>query len=151
MHALLMHKRFFMICWLKIIFIGILSLFIFPNTSEQTVTGLKADAYTGEKLSANNIENALFTESSSNNYIVRTIEHILKSRYADISGAACITATGCKDSNDYKSIFPTTENTLRNFALWKSHSPDRKNCPDKHNSINSSKDYYVLTLKRIII
>ena len=48
-----------MICWLKIIFIGILSLFIFPNMSEQTVTDIKADAYTGEKLSTNNIENAL--------------------------------------------------------------------------------------------
>lgn len=150
MHALLMRKRFFMICWLKIIFIGILSLFIFPTTSEQTVTGLKADAYTGEKLSANNIENALFTESSSYNYIVRTIEHILKSRYADISGEACI-AAACKEGNDCKSVFPTAENNMRNRALWKSHSPDRKNRPDKHNGINPPKDYYVLTLKRIII
>ena len=92
-----------------------------------------------------------YPPEKNRSYITRTINHILKSRYADISIPVCVITSNTKDNNDYKSIFPLIG------GLQKGSMADRHNGIKQHRHSKSDclpqspKDYYIFTLEKIII
>lgn len=140
-----------MIVWLKIIFIGILSLFVFQNMPEEATSDHKTNIYANNKESESNVTKLSFIESSSESNIQRTINHILKSRYADLSIPSCIFTTGSKDNNDSKSLLPTACGGMKKYAGLPDYRLSKLLLSTSHNFINSPKLYYIYTLERIII
>ena len=140
-----------MIYWIRVILIGILSFFAFQAMSEEIPSAYQAEICPDNISASNNEKELSFLESSSENYLTRTINHILKSRYADISIPVCVITSNTKDNNDYKSIFPLIG------GLQKGSMADRHNGIKQHRHSKSDclpqspKDYYIFTLEKIII
>ncbi len=138
-------------CWLRIIFIGILSCLILQGI-EKDMSSVWMEEICHENILSTDNENCMsFEESSSDTYLIRTINHILKSRYADLSIPVCILSTGTKDNNDNKSILNLTGGLLRYNITYRYYNIYAKLCTDCHNLIHSPKDYYIYTLEKIII
>lgn len=140
-----------MIVWLKIIFIGILSLFVFQNMSEKATFDYKTDTYVDNKESENDETKFSFIESSSKSDIQRTINHMLKSRYADLSIHAYIFTAGNKSNNGSKFLLPITCGGMKKYAGLPDYRLSKLLLSTSHNFINSPKLYYIYTLERIII
>lgn len=138
-------------CWLRIIFIGILSCLVLQGTETDESSVWMEEICHEHIFSADNKNYMSFEASSSDPCLIRTINHILKSRYADLSIPVCIISTGAKDNNDNKSILIITGGLQRNNITYKHYKIDAKHCADCHNLINSPKDYYIYTLEKIII
>lgn len=137
--------------WLKVIFIGIISCLLLQGMKEDISSVYEEEICHENILSASNENCMSFEESSSDIYLIRTINHILKSRYADLLIPVCFIPTGVKDNNDNKSILTITGGLQRNNITYKYYSIDTKHCTDCHNQIHSPKDYYIYTLGKIII
>lgn len=143
---------FYMNCWLRIIFIGILSCLILQGI-EKDGSSVWMEEICHENILSTDNENCMsFEESSSDTCLIRTINHILKSIYADLPIPVCIISTGVKDNNnDNKSILNITGGLARNNITYRLYKIDAKHCTDCHNLIHSPKDYYIYTLEKIII
>lgn len=138
-------------CWLRIIFIGILSCLILQGI-EKDESSVWMEEICHENILSTDNENCMsFEESTSDTCLIRTINHILKSRYADLSIPVCILPTGVKDNNDNKSILNITGGLLRNNITYRNYNIYAKYCADCHYLIHSPKDYYIYTLEKIII
>ena len=66
-----------------------MSLFVFQGISEEISPVSNTSACTEIISPTNEGNDILLVESTSDNYLIRTINHILKSRYADLSVPAC--------------------------------------------------------------
>lgn len=139
-----------MIVCLKIIFIGILSLFVFQNMSEEATFDHMTDAYVDNKKPEKDESRLSFIESSSDQDIQRTINNILKSRYADLSTVNILT-TGNKDNNDVKHLLPETCRGIKKYTGRQDSGLSKLLLSKSHDFINSPKLYYIYTLERIII
>lgn len=140
-----------MIYWLRIIFVTLLSLFVLQGISEDVASACNTNICTGNILSTNNEKNLSFEESSSDNYLIRTINHILKSRYADLSIPVCIIYSSSKDNNDNKSILPLIGGVQKNNSINNLYRFESGCYSNSQNLIHSPKDYYIYTLEKIII
>lgn len=140
-----------MSCWLRIIFIGILSCLILQGIEEDTSSVMMEEICHEKILPTDNEICMSFEESSSNNYLIRTINHILKSRYADLSIPVCFIPTSVKDNNDNKSILIITGGLQKNNITYRYYNADAKYRSDCLSLRHSPKDYYIYTLEKIII
>ena len=137
-------------CWLRIIFIGILSCLILQGI-EKDMSSVWMEEICHENILSTDNENCMsFEESSSDTCLIRTINHILKSRYADLQVPVFI-VPAAKDKNDNKSILTITGGLQRNNITYRYSNADAKYCKESHNQIHSPKDYYIYALEKIII
>lgn len=139
-----------MIYWVRIIFLGILSLLVFQSMEENVISAYMTDTC-AENILSDTDKNISFEESSSDDYLLRTINHILKSRYAELSVSACIFTSGCKNNNDSKFTQILSGKETCNNTVYKHYCTDREKHFNRHNLINSPKEYYIYTLEKIII
>lgn len=136
--------------WLRVIFLGILSCLLLQEIKEE-ISSVLAEEICYEDILSTNKENCTsFEESSSDICLMRTINHILKSRYADLQVPVLI-VPAAKDNNDNKSILTITGGLQRNNITYRYSNADAKYCKESHNQIHSPKDYYIYALEKIII
>lgn len=140
-----------MIYWLRIIFVCVMSLFVFQGISEEISPVCNTSACTEIIFSANEKKDIIFVDSTSDNYLIRTINHILKSRYADLSASICAIVAGSKDNNDNKYTIHLSGTLLKCNNSDKYHRIYSQIHRYSHNLVHSPKDYYIYTLEKIVI
>ena len=126
-----------MIYWLKIIFVCVMSLFAYQGISEEISPVCNTSTCAETLFPTNEGNDILLVESTTDNYLIRTINHILKSGYADLSVPMCAIVAGStllkgSNSDTYHNIYSQT----RRYS---------------HNPVHLPKDYYIYTLERIVI
>lgn len=128
-----------------------MSLFVFQGISEEISPVCNTSACTEIIFPTSEKNDIIFVESTADNYLIRTINHILKSRYADLSVPACAIVAGSKDNNDNKYTLHLSGTLLKG-----SNSDTYQNIYSQthrysHNLVHLPKDYYIYTLERIVI
>lgn len=140
-----------MIYWLRIIFVCVLSLFAFQGISEEISPVCNTNACTEIIFPTSENNDIIFLESTSDNYLIRTINHILKSRYADLSASICAIVSSSKDNNDNKYILHFSSTLLKGGKSDKYHRIYSQTQRNSHYLVHLPKDYYIYTLERIVI
>lgn len=127
-----------------------MSLFVFQGISEEISPVCNTSACTEIISPTNEGNDILLVESTSDNYLIRTINHILKSRYADLSVPACAIVAGSKDNND-KYTLHLNGTLLKGYNSEKYHRIYSLTHRNSYYPVHLPKDYYIYTLERIVI
>lgn len=128
-----------------------MSLFVFQGISEEISPVCNTSACTEIISPTNEGNDILLVESTSDNYLIRTINHILKSRYADLSVPACAIVAGSKDNNDNKYTLHLNGKLLKGYNSEKYHRIYSLTHRNSYYPVHLPKDYYIYTLERIVI
>lgn len=137
-----------MMYWLKIILVCILSLCFFRISSEHINCSYSNN--TQYLLTINSKSESSVISSSFDNYLQRTINHILQSAYSDGIFICGILSNANKDNSENKYIASYVISFLRTLKMYHCQA-DMGILHIVNNYIIHSKNYYVYTLKRIII
>ena len=140
-----------MIYWLRIIFVCVMSLFAYQGISEEISPVCNTSTCAETLFPTNEGNDILLVESTTDNYLIRTINHILKSGYADLSVPMCAIVAGSKDNNDYKYTLHLSGTLLKGSNSDTYHNIYSQTHRYSHNPVHLPKDYYIYTLERIVI
>ena len=128
-----------------------MSLFVFQGISEEISPVCNTSACTEIISPTNEGNDILLVESTSDNYLIRTINHILKSRYADLSVPACAIVAGSKYNNDNKFTLHLNVTLLKGYNSEKYHRIYSLSHRNSYYPVDLPKDYYIYSLERIVI
>lgn len=140
-----------MICRLMIIFVCVMSLFAYQGISEEISPVCNTSACTEIISPTDEGNDILLVESTTDNYLIRTINHILKSGYADLSVPACAIVAGSKDNNDNKYTLHLNGTLLKGYNSEKYHRIYSLTHRNSYYPVHLPKDYYIYTLEKIVI